>query len=60
MYLLKNKLQIAAKLLKNQNKNLLEIALDTGFNDLASFSRSFKKQFGLAPSAYRKNYFSIH
>ncbi|MCB5185269.1 helix-turn-helix domain-containing protein [Methylobacillus gramineus] len=34
--------------------SISEIALRWGFNDLAHFSRAFKKQFGLAPRAYRQ------
>ncbi|MCB5186505.1 helix-turn-helix domain-containing protein [Methylobacillus caricis] len=35
--------------------SISEIALRWGFNDLAHFSRAFKKQFGLAPREYRQS-----
>jgi AraC family transcriptional regulator len=36
-------------------KNISEIATNTGFNDLAVFSRNFKKQFGMSPTAFRES-----
>lgn len=35
-------------------RSIMDIALDSGFNDLSGFSRAYKKQFGIAPSAERK------
>jgi AraC-like DNA-binding protein len=35
---------------------LLSLALDCGFNSKASFNRVFKKETGLSPSQYRKEY----
>lgn len=34
-----------------------EIATATGFSELSTFSRCFKKQFGIAPKKYRKVFF---
>lgn len=36
------------------NRKINEIALSCGYNDLPTFTRAFKRQFGLAPSEYRK------
>jgi signal transduction histidine kinase/DNA-binding response OmpR family regulator/Tfp pilus assembly protein PilF len=49
------RLQRAADLLKQKAGTIAEIAYDTGFNSHASFNRSFKKQFGVSPTAYLKS-----
>ena len=50
------RLEKAAFLLQSTpNKNISEIATNAGFNDLAVFSRNFKKQFGMSPSAFRES-----
>ncbi|MCH8558503.1 MAG: response regulator [Balneolia bacterium] len=48
------RLQRSAELLNQTNKTIAEICFEVGFNDQAYFSRSFKKQFGKSPSAFRK------
>ena len=37
----------------NEHRSILEIALDYGFTDSASFSRAFKATFGVSPSEWR-------
>ncbi len=53
-YLLFKRLESALNLIKKGNDTLTEIAFDTGFADIHSFSKSFKKQFGVPPSKYNK------
>lgn len=48
------RLQRAADLLQQNAGNVAEIAYQVGFNDQAHFARSFKKQFGCAPSEFRR------
>ena len=48
------RLQRAADLLKQNAGNIAEICYQVGFSDQANFTRSFKKQFGVSPSQYRK------
>jgi signal transduction histidine kinase/DNA-binding response OmpR family regulator len=48
------RLREAKKHLETSEKSISEIAYDLGFNDPAYFSRSFVKEFGLAPSESRK------
>jgi AraC family transcriptional activator of tynA and feaB len=43
----------ALKSTRNARRSILEIALDYGFSDSASFSRAFKAAFGLSPRAWR-------
>ncbi|BAQ81951.1 MULTISPECIES: AraC family transcriptional regulator [Pseudomonas] len=44
----------ALELLGNRALSLTRIAEELGFSDLSSFSQSFKRWFGVAPSAYRR------
>jgi len=53
-YIRKERLNHAAELLMSTQKSISEIAFECAFSDLANFSNSFKKQFGQAPSDYRK------
>ncbi|MDQ8186618.1 AraC family transcriptional regulator [Pelagicoccus sp. SDUM812002] len=53
-YLVHYKLNRAVKLLVHSDDSLTQIALDCGYESLAAFSRSFKKQLGSTPSSYRK------
>lgn len=46
------RMQKAADMILNRNGNITEIMYAVGFSSLASFSRSFKAKFGIAPSAY--------
>ncbi|MBK1877766.1 AraC family transcriptional regulator [Pelagicoccus mobilis] len=53
-YLVHYKLNRAVKLLVHSDDSLTQIAFDCGYDSLAAFSRSFKKQLGSTPSQYRK------
>ncbi len=46
------RLSMALKLLNKHNRNISEIAFDTGFNSLAYFSSCFMQKFGMSPSKY--------
>jgi AraC family transcriptional regulator, positive regulator of tynA and feaB len=43
----------ALSTLENADRSIFEIAIDYGFTESASFSRAFKTNFGLSPSAWR-------
>ncbi len=49
----KFKLNRAAKLLRQGNYNVSEVAFITGFGTVSYFSVAFKKQFGVSPSEYK-------
>ena len=48
------RLNQAAKLLKESNVNVSEVAYATGFLTLSHFSTSFKERYGITPSEYAK------
>lgn len=51
------RLRNAARLLRMGNeRDILSIALDCGYEAHESFSRAFKNQYGLTPAEYRKKY----
>ena len=56
-----NRLRIehAARLLCTTDKNILETALDSGFENQGYFHRSFKARFGTTPLAYRKKHHAL-
>jgi AraC-like DNA-binding protein len=44
----------ACKLLSENDRNVVEVAYECGFNNLANFNRQFKKLKSMTPSDYRK------
>ena len=52
-YIKYKRLEKAQHLLVATNLRITDIAYDTGFADLAHFSKSFLKVFGISPSDYR-------
>ena len=54
-WLLRRRLDHAAKLLRNSERNVTEVAFDSGFVDVSHFSRVFKERFGAPPVAYRRD-----
>lgn len=53
-YILSKKTDYASHLLADSDLSIEELAKKVGFNTVASFSTSFKKQTGIPPSEYRK------
>jgi AraC family transcriptional regulator len=49
------RLDTAAKIIRYSDENVNQIALRVGYNDLSAFSKSFTREFGVSPSAYRMN-----
>ncbi|RMG97900.1 MAG: AraC family transcriptional regulator [Deltaproteobacteria bacterium] len=52
-YLRTMRLCHAARLLRTTDRSIAEIAQTVGFADHPSFSRAFRRAFGMPPSAYR-------
>ena len=54
-YLINIRISEAIRLLKGEDINLTDIALDVGFYSSQHFSTTFKKLTGYTPSQFRKN-----
>jgi len=55
-YLNKIKTEFACKLLMDPDLSILEVCLDSGFNNVSHFNKQFKKITGVPPSEYRKRF----
>jgi AraC-like DNA-binding protein len=55
-YLNKLKIELACKLLMDDDLNIMEVCLDSGFNNLSHFNKQFRKINGVTPSEYRKRF----
>lgn len=53
-YVIEYRLSQAMSMLRTSEKPVIEIAYETGFNNISYFNRTFKKHFGQTPSACRK------
>lgn len=53
-YLNEYRLRQAARLLDNTDARITDIALECGFPNISYFVRSFKQQYALTPTAYRR------
>lgn len=55
-YLQKTKIESAKLLLETTNKDILEVMLSSGYQDLKNFRELFKNFTGLTPKGYRDKY----
>ena len=53
-YLLRSRLRRAARLLADEDRQITQIALDVGFNDLSNFVRTFHRAAGMSPRDFRR------
>ncbi len=54
-FIRKIKLQTAKEMLIENNISISEIAFKCGFKDVSYFGYTFKKEYGVTPTSYRKN-----
>jgi AraC-like DNA-binding protein len=54
-FLRKERIKMAASLLKKPNITIAEIAYSVGFNDVSYFIRCFKEIYNCTPSEYQEN-----
>ena len=52
-FILRTRLRHAAARLATEDAKVIDIALDAGFNDVSTFNRAFRAEFGTTPRAYR-------
>lgn len=55
-YLQKTKIEAAKNLLETTNKDILDVMVSSGYNDMKNFRNLFKSFTGLTPSRYRDKY----
>jgi AraC-like DNA-binding protein len=55
-YLLTRRLERAAALLRNTDRSVAEVCFMVGLQSVGSFTTSFRRAFGLSPTAYRAAY----
>ena len=55
-YLMRWRLQLAARALAATSRGVAEIAADVGYESEAAFNRAFKREFGLPPARYRREH----
>lgn len=55
-YLLTRRLERAAALLRDTDRQVIDICLSVGLRSLGSFTTSFKRMFGVSPTAYRARF----
>lgn len=55
-YLQKLRLSKAQEKLENSQLSLEEIVINVGYEDISSFRKLFRQQFGLSPSKYRQRF----
>ena len=53
-YITSKRMNKARDLLNTTDKKIIEIASDVGYKDIYYFTKVFKKEIGVSPSAYRK------
>ena len=53
VYLLTRRLERAAALLRSTDYSVAEICLEVGLRGVGSFTTSFKRMYGMTPTAYR-------
>jgi AraC-like DNA-binding protein len=53
VYLLTRRLERASGLLRNTDYSVAEICLEVGLKGVGSFTTSFKRMYGMTPTAYR-------
>jgi AraC-like DNA-binding protein len=54
-YLTRWRMQVASRLLSESTLNLVGVALETGYESEAAFSRAFKRLTGVPPATWRRD-----
>lgn len=54
------RLQKAKQMLLQEQHNILDIAVQIGYQTEAAFNKVFKRHFGITPGAYRRKHYLLH
>ena len=55
-YLLTRRMERAAALLRNTDRSVADVCLSVGLQSIGSFTTSFKRTYGVSPTAYRARF----
>jgi transcriptional regulator GlxA family with amidase domain len=55
-YLQKTRIEAAKQMLEQSRYSILEVMLESGYNDLKTFRTLFKKNVGMTPKMYREKF----
>jgi AraC-like DNA-binding protein len=55
-YLLTRRMERAAALLRNTDRSVADVCLSVGLQSIGSFTTTFKRTYGVTPTAYRAAY----
>lgn len=55
-YLLTRRLERAAALLRTTDRSVADVCLSVGLQSIGSFTTSFKRMYGMSPTAYRASF----
>jgi AraC family transcriptional regulator len=53
-FIVRARLREAAARLARRDSKVIDVALESGFDDISNFNRAFRAEFGLTPRAYRQ------
>lgn len=59
-WLIQHRIEHAKELLIQTTRSLIEIAVQSGFNDQAAFTRTFHQVVGASPGRWRRHYMTRH
>jgi AraC-like DNA-binding protein len=58
-YLVAYRMKMAAQLMRDGSNSIQYVSLAVGYSDIFTFSKAFKKHYGVSPTEYRKNNLQI-
>ena len=59
-WLIQQRIEHAKELMKQTEMSLMEVAIQSGFNDQAAFTRAFHQFVGESPGRWRRHYATTH